>query len=197
MKSISEKEFLNWAKARAIVVDPGYPKSAVLSFEPDPQLSRFWAVPAAPERRPFLILNLLHLMGDWKSCHVWRHMGSWPASADQLRINDVIEWRILKGLGLPLGTANIVEFDASELDSLVTLIFSTTIFGWSVGEDLYVIADTGRYLMQTDHHDVIHVSFRQPEDLEQFVQGMDKVGFPLPIEPPDSTFKPQDWMNDE
>ena len=40
------------------------------------------------------------LMGDWQQCYAWRHLGSWPESADPLRINDVVEWQILKGLGL-------------------------------------------------------------------------------------------------
>jgi len=195
MKTLNEGDFLEWARVHGLVVDAGYPKSAILSFDPNPGLDRFWIVPAAPERRPHFIASLLRLMGEWKSCRVWRHMGSWPSSADPLRINDVIELCILRGLDLPLGTADIVEFEASELDKLVTLMFSTTIFGWSVGEDLYVIPDSGRYLMQTDHHDVIHVSFRQDVDLERFVRGMEDAGFPLPDEPPDSTFKQPDWMN--
>src|SRR4029078_8117388 len=105
------------------------------------------------------------------------------------RINDVVELRILKGLDLPLGTADVVQFAREELDGLVTLMFITTIFGWSVGEDLYVVPNHARYLIQTDHHDVIHVSFRQPADLEHWVKVMETEGFPLPEDVPDATFK--------
>jgi hypothetical protein len=96
-------------------------------------------------------------MGDWQECYVWRHLGSWPKSADSLRINDVVELQILEGLGLPMGSGDIVSFDRTELNRLVTLMFSTTIFGWSVGEDLYVVPDHANCILQTDHHDVIHV----------------------------------------
>lgn len=196
MKTIRESEFLAWAEQVGLFLDERYPQSAVLSFRPDPELDRFWEIPPEPERRPFFVDSLLDLMGDWRSCYIWRHLGSWPPVANQSRINDVVELQILKGLGLPLGTADVVEISREELDKLVTLIFATTIFGWSVGEDLYVIPNHGRYLLQTDHHGVVHVCFLASTDLEDFVKGMDARGFPLPDAVPDSTFKEPSWMKD-
>jgi hypothetical protein len=111
-------------------------------------------------------------------------------------MNDVVELQILRGLQLPLGTADVVEIARGESATLVTLIFITTIFGWSVGEDLYVVPNHGRYLVQTDHHDVVHVSFRELEDLEHWVQVMETRGFPLPESVPDETFKQPSWMKD-
>jgi len=177
-----------------LYLDERYPQSAVLSFRPDPELDRIWDVPPQPERRPYFIASLLELMGDWQWCYVWRHLGSWPQAADASRINDVVELRILKGLGLPMGTADVVEIPREESDKLVTLMFTTTVFGWSVGEDLYVVPNHGRYLLHTDHHDVVHVCFRDPEDLERCVKGMETRGFPLPENVPDSTFKQPPWM---
>lgn len=133
-------------------------------------------------------------MGDWRSCYAWRHLGSWPDSVDYRRVNDIIELRILRGLGLPLGSADIVEFSHNELDTLVTLVFSTTIFGWSVGEDLYIVPDHARYILQTDHHEVIHVSFRTPEEIDRWVSVMEERGFPLPEDVPDETFARPAWM---
>jgi len=95
-----------------------------------------------------------------------------------------------------LGTADVVQFSRNEFDKLVTLIFSTTIFGWSVGEDLYVVPNDGRSVLQTDHHEVIHVCFRVEDDLEDFVKGMDARGFVLPDVVPDATFKQPSWMKD-
>jgi hypothetical protein len=197
MKQLAETEFLRWAELAGFRLDERYPQSAVLTLQPDPQLNRYWDVPHQPERRPYFIASILELMGDWRSCYVWRHLGSWPESVDASRINDVVEHRILKGLGLPLGTADVVEIAREESDTLVTLIFTTTIFGWSVGEDLYVVPSHGRYLVQTDHHDAIHVCFRAPEDLEHWVEVMDTRGFPLPDEVLDATFKQPSWMKDD
>ena len=194
MTTHTEAEFLAWAERAGLALDPRYPQSAVLRFRPDPDHSRFWEVPAEPERRPYFIASMLELMGDWQWCRVWRHLGSWRDQISPGRINDVVERCILGALGLPLGTAAVVEFTSAEFDKLLTLLFTTTIFGWSVGEDLYVVPDHGRHLLQTDHHDVIHVSFRSEDETNRWVAEMNRRRFPLPDEVPDPTFKQPRWM---
>ena len=196
MRVLSEADLLAWAEDRAMGLDQRHRDLAILTFRPDPGHDRFWSVPPAPGRRPYFIASMLDLTGEWGACFVWKALGSWPASANPQRINDVIQLRILRGLGLPLGTADVAEFARSEIDSLVTLLFSMTIFGWSVGDDTYVIPDNGRYILKTDHHDAIHVSFRESADLDRFVEWMAGRGFPLPDELPDETFKPPPWMKD-
>jgi hypothetical protein len=194
MKTHREDEFLAWAERAGFQIDARYPQAAVLTFRPDSEHDRFWEVPIRPERRPYFIASLLDCMGDWQACYVWRHLGSWPRSVVAERVNDVVELRILDGLGLPLGTNAVVEFPRSEYDKLVTLLFSTTIFGWSVGQDLYVVPTDGQHLLQTDHHDVIHVSFRTEDSLNLCVEEMERRGFPLPDEVPDPRFKRPRWM---
>ena len=98
---------------------------------------------------------------------------------------------------MPLGTADVVKFERAELDKLVTLMFSTTVFGWSVGEDLYIVPDHARYIVQTDHHNVIHVSCRGSADVDEWVRQMEERDFALPEDVPDSTFKRPDWMKAE
>jgi hypothetical protein len=196
MRALSEEQFLRWAEQAGFGLDERYPHSAALTFRPNPALDRFWEVPPEPECRPYFIASFIDLMGEWQSCYVWRHLGLWPDRADRSRINDVVELRILKGLALPLGTADIVEIAREELDTLITLIFATTVFGWSVGDDLYVVPNHGRYLLQTDHHGVVHAHFREPQDLTHWVQTMEAKGFPLPEEVPDATFKQPPWMSD-
>jgi hypothetical protein len=196
MKTLPETEFLQRAEKWGLVIDPKYPQSAVLTFCGDADHARFWCVPPEPECRPYFVTSFLELFGDWKSCFVWRHRGSWPDAnhIDPKRINDVVEYHILKGLGLPLGTADVVEFERGEFGVLATLLFSTTVFGWSVNEDLYVLPDNARYLLQTDHHEVIHVEFRHEPDVAFLVTEMANRGFLLPDELPDETFKQPDWL---
>lgn len=195
MKTYTEQQFLRWAGNRGIVIDSQYPKSAVLDFvSPKPESDRFWEIPAEPERRPYFISTILQAMGDWESCYVWRHMGSWPARPDPQRLNDRIEFVILKSIGLPLGTADVVEFNREEADSLIALVFSTSIFGWSVNEDLYIIPDTARYIAKTDHHGVIHVAFENPDTMRAFIEFMEENDFFLPEELLDDTFKRPEWM---
>ena len=196
MRTLSEQEFLSWAEARGLSLNPQYPESAVLAFHDDSTDARFWDVPTAPERRPYFLASLLDLCGDWTSCFVWRHLGSWPSleDIDTRRINDVVEHQLLSGIGLPMGTADVVEFTHEDYAALICLLLTTTIFGWSVGEDLYILPNHARYLLQTDHHNVCHVVFRDGNDVPAWEAEMSRRGFPLPDEVPDATFKPPPWM---
>jgi hypothetical protein len=197
MKTHREEEFLEWAAGHGIGLDERHPDSAVLTFKPDPGLNRFWVVPPQPERRPYFLALMLDLAGDWRSCWVWRHMGSWPERPDPDRPNNRVEFQILKGIGMPMGTGDIAEFERAERDQLITLLFSTTIFGWSVGEDLYVVPNHTQYIIKASHHNVVHLSFRNLNDLQQFINGMEEEEFWLPKVVPDPTFKIPEWMKDE
>ena len=195
MTTMPESEFLRWAAGKGLALDPKYPQAAELAFL-GPSESRFWDVPPAPERRPHFLKSLVDLMGDWRTCHVWRHLGRWPVPkhVSPRRINDSVELTILRGLGLPLGTEEVVSFAHDERDALVTLLFSTTVFGWSAGQDLYLVPDHARQVLQTDHHDAAHVLFSNPGDLDRWVTGMSAAGFDLPADLPDATFKRPAWM---
>jgi len=196
MKSLPVERFLDWAREQGLGLDPRYPESAVLGFTGGGGEARFWSVPPEPQLRPYFLRTLVRLMVDWESCFAWRRMGAWPdASAmDSERINDAVECRILAGLGLPLGSADVVELERTELVALVTLLFSTTVFGWSVGEDLYLVPDHARCVLLTDHHDVVHVQCRHPEDMGRWIAGMEAEEYPLPERLADSTFKDPGWM---
>lgn len=195
MKTMTEKQFLKWAAEKGLGPDPKYPNSAVLDFQ-GPSESRFWKVPEGAAQRPYFLSTLIDLMGEWQTCYVWRHLGRWPdpANVSPHRITDAVELNILRGVGVPLGTAAVIAFDRSERAALVTLLFSTTIFGWSVADDLYVVPDHARQLLQTDHHDVIHVSFAADDDLRHWVSKMAEEEYDLPKELPDATFRRPDWM---
>jgi hypothetical protein len=196
MRTLTAAEFLRWAEEHGLRLDPQYPQSAVLAFAAGSGEVRFWRVPAHPELRSYFLASFLELLGDWHRCFAWRHLGSWPGTGDidPNWANEVVEHRILKGLGLPLGTADVVEFDRTDSDTLLALLFSTTIFGWSVGEDLYVVPEPARYIIQTDHHRVVHVKFRDPTDVQRWVRIMADRDFPLPDRVPDESSKQPPWM---
>lgn len=68
MKRLKKDQFLQWAKSKGML-DPRYPKSEVLSFDPSGDEHRFWVVPPEPERRPYFISSLLDLAsGDSYFC---------------------------------------------------------------------------------------------------------------------------------
>ena len=147
MKTHSKKQFLEWAAAHRIQLDERYPDSAVLAFTPDPHLDRFWKTPRQAEDRPRFLLLMLELMTDWKSCFVWRHLGRCPTQPFPYRMNGRIEFEILRGIGLPMGSADIVEFERAETDRFVTCLFTATVFGGSVSADLYIVPDHAQQII--------------------------------------------------
>ena len=195
MKRLSEPAFLKILKPLGIEVGDGYPKVVNLSFDKKAGDARYWALPMAARRFPFFCLTILELLGEWQVCYAWRHMGGWPEKLDPDRINDCVEFHILRGLAMPCGTTDAIGFEREEVSELVTLMFSSLVFGWSVGEDLSIVPDHGRYIVQTDHHDVIHVIFRDEEECEPFAEEMESRGFAVPTEAPDATFKAASWMD--
>jgi len=197
MKTCSQKRFLKWARSHGMGLDERYPRSKVLTFKPDPGLDRFWEVPPWPEDRPHFLSMMLYLMGEWESCFVWRHLGSWPGKADPKRLNSKIESLIVKAAGVRRETSGILRFKMSQRYQLVTLLFSTTIFGFTTSDDLYVIPDHAGYILKFDHHGVVHASFRNEQDLQRFAKGMAEQDYPLPESVPDDTFKAPVWMKQD
>ena len=196
MKSLMEADFLRWAEDHGLTVDPRYPQSARLQFRPASDCVRFWCIPDQPQRRPYFYSSVLELAGPWDSCFVWRHLGSWPNKdhIDPRRVNDGVEFELLKGIGIPCGTAGVLNFQRDDLNHLISLLLVTSIFGVSVGDDLYVVPDNAQYVLKTDHHGVIHVEFRNEDNVNAWTLKMSEGGFPLPDDLPDETFKRPSWM---
>jgi hypothetical protein len=194
MNRITEKSFLALIKKQRIIVDPGYPDSAVLCFDPDPGISRFWEIPEEARRITCFIDTILSSLVPWNTVYVWKHLGSWKSIATGVRLNDDVQAIIYSGIGIPGGHADILEFTKDEYPKLVALIFNQLIFGWNVGDDLYLIPDHGDQIVKTDHHDAVHVEFKSDETMQKFVEAMKQRGFPLPEDVPDETFKTPDWI---
>lgn len=201
MKCHSEEHFLEWAAGQGIRIDSRWlPHSKCLQFDPDSDLGRFWVWPDASSRLPQFLESMLRLLEPWRSCFVWSPRGWLPASRDpkhpQGRATHRVYCQILAGAEVPVRGPDSLELEAGELDKLLTVLFANCVFeGGASGNDLYVVPNTARCILKTDHHGVVHVRFRTQEDLEAYIRGMREAGHPLPTELPDATFKPQGWMN--
>ncbi len=194
MKRHTQSAFLAWARERGLSLDPKYPQSAVLTFVPNLQFDRFWVVPAEPERWPHFLGCMVDAFGPWSSCHCWRHLGRWPEKSDEQQIDDEVEYLIFRGIGLPTGSRDVIEFSLSERAKLIILLLATTIFGRTVGQDVYLVPDTGLGILETDHHGVIHASFKDEGAMIAHIRRMEQEGFSLPDEVPDATFKVPKWI---
>lgn len=179
MNSLGQEEFLRWAETKELGLDSRYPQSKTLTFLPLRD-AYYWQVPRDQEERLYLLVSLLELLGDWQTCFAWRHLGFWP-SADYPPAEGG-EHEILKILGLPIGTSNVVEFTRPELGTLLLLMFLTLVYGWSVGEDLYVVPDHARQFLMLSHHDKVHVHLASADDLGSWTEVLAERDFGLPQE---------------
>ena len=196
MKSLIEADFLRWAEDHGLTLNSRYPQLAILQFSLASDCERFWCIPDQPQRRPYFFSSVLELASPWDTCFAWRHLGGWPAKEhlDPPRVNDSVEFELLRGIGTPCGTTRVLNFQRDDLNHLIALLLLTSIFGRSVGQDLYVVPDNAQYILKTDHHGVIHVQFRNEENVNAWTLKMSERGFPLPDDLPDETFKRPSWM---
>jgi hypothetical protein len=194
VKRIKEQLFINNIREIGLKLDPKYPDSAILSFDNVSTYSRFWNIPDQARKYPFFTNTILTNIDPWKYVYIWKHMGSWDVLKHRERVNDDIQALIYKGAGISRGNSDILQFTMENISEITTIIFNQLVFGWCVGDDIYIIPNHGKQIIQTSHHDVVHVEFLEKSRLNKFIKNMAKNRFPLPTEVPDGTFYKPDWM---
>jgi hypothetical protein len=81
-----------------------------------------------------------------------------------------------------------------EQAAAVAVLFVYLAFGGDSLDDLFFVPDHARQVVQSSHHDVVHVACRDEARVRELVRHMEAAGYPLPTEPPDATFKWPAWM---
>ncbi len=186
--------FLAWAAGVGVGFDPRYPDARCLGLLPPRDSARFWALPGDPGTWPHFAASVLGGLDRWEAGYLWPRPGRWPAAADSQSASERVRDVVLRGAGVPDGWAGAVRFGRSERPAVLAAVFAYLAFGWCSGDDLYFVPDHGRQVVQTDHHDVIHVECGDEGRVAELVGHMAAAGYPLPTEPPDETFKWPGWM---
>jgi hypothetical protein len=194
METVPGEDFLRWAAGVGIGFDPRYPESRCLSLLPPCEQARFWVLPSDPATWPHFIASLLDALDEWASGFLWPRSGTWPQPAQSQSSNESVRDVLLRGAGIPSGWAGAVRFHREDEHPLVAVLYAFLAFGWCADDDLFFIPDHGRQLLQTDHHDVIHVECLSEERVQRLIAEVAEAGYQLPREPPDWTIKPPAWM---
>jgi hypothetical protein len=194
MKRINEKEFMVKINTVDIVNDKENKGLSELDFKSVPGIERFWRIPDAARRLPYFINVILDSIDPWEELFIWKHMGSWDLEIHGEDTSDDLQALMYKGAGIDQSHADIIRFDKTEVINITAIIFNQLVFGWHVGDDIYIIPDHGRQIIKTSHHDVVYLNFKEEERLNQFIRKMAECGFTLPDKIPDGTFKKPDWM---
>jgi hypothetical protein len=189
--AVDSHDFLRWAASAGIGTDPRYPESGCLSLLPPRDHARFWVVPRDPATWPRFSDCILDGLDPWEGVFLWPRSGTWPAAGEGGSLNERIREVILRGAGVPAGWAGALRFLDWEADAVVAVAFACLAFGW---DDLFLIPDHGRQLIQTDHHGVVHVACGSEPRVAEFVARTAAEGYELPTDPPDWTFRRPAWM---
>jgi hypothetical protein len=191
MDQVSEDEFLRWAAGVGIGFDPKYPGAHALRFLPPRKHSRFWELPPDPFELPRFIASLLDGLDEWQSGLVWPWSGIWPKPEDSYY--EGVRDALFRGAGVPPGWTGALRVDRDELKALVAVLYGALMFGVARPDDLYFIPDHGKHLLETSHHDVVHVECLSEERVRELVEHLAQAGYQLPTELR-APFKRPAWM---
>jgi hypothetical protein len=194
MEMLPADEFLAKAATLGIVLDPVYSPPKCLVFETEPSERRWWNTPCSADKLNEFLSHLLTGLGPWRACFVWRRGGRWPSLDPPRNRLETTRRIVAMGPPIPDGFEGAVKYLAEEQTLLVGRVKAHVVSGWCVQDDLFVIPDDGKHIVQTDHHGVVHVSWLDRLSMERLIEHMASAGYSLPTEPLDWTFKRPSWM---
>ena len=193
MEYVPRDEFLARVARHGIAPDPRYAEPRCLIHLPDRPHHRFWIAPGYTREFPGFIAAMLDGLDPWATIDLWPR-NRWRHASALARPEDAIFGAILRGAGVRPDFDGAVRFTPETRPELTTALFATLLFGWKTSHDYFVVPDHGRQMIQSDHHDVFHVSFAEASGIDPFVARMLAAGHPLPTDVPDPTFKRPAWM---
>ena len=194
VNNIRPKQFMEWAKELGICPDDRYDEPRCLVFSPYREYVRFWDVPESFNDLAQFSAHVIDGLDPWSYCRIWPRGGYWP-SIDELSADKERE-RLFEAAGVTPGTQGAMEYTPEERPSIIALIANQLHFGCSTGDDIFLIPDHGRQFIQTDHHNVLHMSFADPGQLLPFIIHMEAKGYSLPTEMPVETSRKPQWMQE-
>jgi hypothetical protein len=195
MKAIASDEFLHSLAECNIAFDQRYSDADWITFRQPTNYSRFWVNPLEMSALTHFAGCLIDNLDDWESGFLWPRARRWPTSAQIQSYPDGVIDVVLRGTGVPDGWPGALRFRRRESGDLVSVMLVFMAFGGCGLDDLFFVPDHGQQILQTDHHDVVHVSCTLSERMMNFVSDMSAAGYELPTELPDATFKRPDWMD--
>jgi hypothetical protein len=199
VKLLSSGEFLERAAQHHVVRDERFGDSMYLRFEDVEGPTRYWEYPQSPDDIPDFVEAVLSVADADEVVWVYPkggHGGYWSFASEA---DYGARYRALTAvpvaMGVPADFVGAVGFEPADSDVLLALLCLQVALGPSMIHDIYVVPESGRALIELQHHDVAIIEFRDSDGLDAGVAKMRDAGYALPSAPPDSTFKPQPWMN--
>lgn len=194
MRTILQDEFLDWAAARGLGIEPTYAETwpRNLAFTRPQAESRYWCIPDEAASVPWFLDVLVTRLGAWKHLYLWPKSARW---LETLAEGDHAPARyVASTLRSFWSSGCAIEFGRDDATVLTTLLFCAACFGESAWDDVYMVPEEADAFLMVDHHLVVWAKFASAVKCAAYVEALQKQGIELPTEPPDETFKPVPWM---
>ena len=190
MTTIPKDEFVAWLEAKKLSWEP---ENGYIDFIAEDAEDRFWIIPERGARIVYFLTVILNTLDPWEYLTVCKQGCTGWYDDDEGIIHQVRN-QIASLSEVPKDFQGALRFTKDEQTPLTTLLFNQLLFGWCMWDDVYIVPDHARQIVTTSHHDVVHVTFKDPKRVSEYVGKMKKAEFPLPTEVPDGTFKIPHWM---
>ena len=150
MRLIAEPEFTTWAASVGIASHPRFPSN--LAFVQALDSHRAWLPTGRITDLPGFLQTAVGIAsGDGETLLYRKGGGSWFEGDDAPIGNHIID-RVLEAIGVPQHFNGALSFEATEWRDLYLVISTFFVWGWSVGEDLYIIPRNASSMLMTSHH---------------------------------------------
>jgi hypothetical protein len=176
MQLVPEGDFARWRENAGIGAHPRFPLN--LAFDKAPDFQASWLPSGRVTDLPGFLQTAVSLASAEDAVLLCRKGGgSWYEGDDAPIGNHIID-RVLEAVGVPHNFQGALAFEASEWRDLYLVVGTFAVWGWSVGEDLYIVPRNGSCMLMTSHHGELFGTFPTAEALGTFRVEMENSGHP-------------------
>lgn len=178
MELISEAEFWAWAADHGIGPHPKFGKTGSLAFVNEPSLWKPWTPPTVISDAPAFIAAALGTAMNNGTFLLWRRGGGvWHDGPDTTARNEAIDLA-LRAAGVPPQHTGALRLSLdSDLAVLWLVVLAFFVYGWGVGEDLYILPENASCFMMVSHHGELIVTSPSTEHQDEFTSAMGRLGY--------------------
>jgi hypothetical protein len=151
------------------------PRNELEQFGEMPEPVVWWRLAQDARVRLWMLAITLEWLGE-SALLAWRP-ADWPHAEWVSRQDDsaVVEFEIMKGVGVPIGSDALLCADQSDYGSLLTLAYCAADLGWAPTHDLFLFAPIAGRLARVTHHDALGV-VADPQSIESLVEQFTAAG---------------------